>query len=94
MPVAMTMLLNLASALYNVGTICAHEVDIFRSWKLIDPKNFPAVQSWHWNNSDTGFSLQSASHLPALSYSSGTTCQDRHHGRYGGMSAVNCSRSC
>jgi hypothetical protein len=42
------LLLNLALAFYNVGTIWAHEVDIFRSWKLIDPKDFPAVQSTHW----------------------------------------------
>src|SRR5208337_3268513 len=41
------LLLNLAFAFYNVGTIWAHEVDIFRSWKLIDPKNFLAVQTVH-----------------------------------------------
>jgi hypothetical protein len=33
---------------YNVETIWAHEVDIFRSWKLLDPKTFPAVQDVHW----------------------------------------------
>jgi hypothetical protein len=42
------LLANLALAFYNVGTIWAHEVDIFRSWKLIDPKDFPAVQRAHW----------------------------------------------
>jgi hypothetical protein len=27
---------NVALAFYNVGTIWAHEVDIFRTWSLID----------------------------------------------------------
>jgi hypothetical protein len=35
-------------AFYNVGTVWAHEVDIFRSWKLIDPKNFHEIQRVHW----------------------------------------------
>jgi hypothetical protein len=34
------LLFNVALAFYNVGTVWAHELDIFRSWKLIDPKNF------------------------------------------------------
>jgi len=42
------LLLNLALAFYNAGTIWAHEVDIFRSWKLVDARTFPAVQSAHW----------------------------------------------
>ena len=42
------LLLNLALAFYNVGTIWAHEMDIFRSWKLLDPSNFHAVQRLHW----------------------------------------------
>ena len=42
------LLLNLALAFYNVGTIWAHEMDIFRSWKLLDPSNFHAVQRVHW----------------------------------------------
>jgi hypothetical protein len=33
---------------YNVGTIWAHEIDIFRSWKLLDPKSFHEVQRVHW----------------------------------------------
>lgn len=41
-------MLNLALAFYNVGTIWAHEADIFRSWKLLDSKIFPAVQAQHW----------------------------------------------
>jgi hypothetical protein len=40
--------LNLALAFYNVGTIWAHEVDIFRTWRLVDAKDFRAVQSTHW----------------------------------------------
>jgi hypothetical protein len=39
------LLLNLALAFYNVGTIWAHEVDIFRTWKLVDPDAFPRVQA-------------------------------------------------
>ncbi len=42
------LLLNLALAFYNAGTIWAHEIDIFRSWKLLDPRNFHAVQRVHW----------------------------------------------
>jgi hypothetical protein len=42
------LLLNLALAFYNVGTIWAHEVDIFRSWKLVDPDSFSLVQGAHW----------------------------------------------
>jgi len=40
--------LNLALAFYNVGTIWAHEVDIFRSWKLLDAPTFHRVQAAHW----------------------------------------------
>ena len=42
------LLLNLALAFYNVGTIWAHEVDIFRSWKLVDANSFARVQGAHW----------------------------------------------
>ena len=42
------MLANLALSFYNVGTIWAHEVDIFRSWKLLDAKTFHTVQLAHW----------------------------------------------
>jgi hypothetical protein len=42
------LLLNLAVAFYLVGAIWAHEVDIFRTWKLVDAKDFGAVQSTHW----------------------------------------------
>jgi hypothetical protein len=42
------LLLNLALAFYNVGTIWAHEVDIFRSWKLVDPGTFHRIQAAHW----------------------------------------------
>ncbi len=37
-----------ALAWYNVGTIWAHEVDIFRSWALVGPDRFPAIQAAHW----------------------------------------------
>ena len=43
------LLLNLALAFYNVGTIWAHEVDIFRSWKLLDASTFHRVQAAHWH---------------------------------------------
>ncbi len=42
------LLLNLALAFYNVGAIWAHEVDIFRSWELLDPESFREVQRVHW----------------------------------------------
>ena len=42
------LLLNLALSFYLVGAIWAIEVDIFRSWKLIDSKDFHMVQSVHW----------------------------------------------
>ena len=42
------LLSNLALGFYNVGTIWAHEVDIFRTWKLVDPKDFSRVQTVHW----------------------------------------------
>jgi len=42
------LLLNLAVAFYNVGTIWAHEVDIFRSWRLLEPTDFRRVQQVHW----------------------------------------------
>jgi hypothetical protein len=48
MTAATFLLLNLALAFYNVGTIWAHEVDIFRTWRLIDPDNFRVVQTTHW----------------------------------------------
>jgi hypothetical protein len=42
------LLLNLALAFYLVGAIWAHEVDIFRNWKVLDPENFHKVQTVHW----------------------------------------------
>ena len=42
------LLLNLAVAFYSVGAIWAHEVDIFRSWKQLDPETFHRVQRVHW----------------------------------------------
>jgi len=42
------LLLNLALAFYGVGAIWAHEVDIFRTWKLLDPATFRTVQTTHW----------------------------------------------
>lgn len=45
---AILLLLNLALAFYNVGTIWAHEVDIFRSWRLAGPDAFLRIQTIHW----------------------------------------------
>jgi hypothetical protein len=42
------LLLNLALGFYNVGTIWAHEVDIFRSWRLLSATDFSRVQTAHW----------------------------------------------
>src|SRR5665213_798768 len=43
------LLLNLALAFYNVGTIWAHEVDIFRTWKFVNPDAFHRIQTVHWH---------------------------------------------
>jgi len=42
------LILNLVLAFYNVGTIWAHEIDIFRTWKFLDAKAFHTVQHIHW----------------------------------------------
>ena len=42
------LFLNLALGFYNAGTIWAHEVDIFRSWRLIDARSFHTVQRVHF----------------------------------------------
>ncbi len=42
------LLLNLALAFYLAGAIWAIEIDIFRSWRLVDAKDFSTVQSVHW----------------------------------------------
>lgn len=47
-PTRTFLLANLALSFYLVGAIWAVEVDIFRSWKLVDPEDFPAVQGVHW----------------------------------------------
>jgi hypothetical protein len=41
--------INLCLAFYNVGTIWANEVDIFRSWKLLDNATFHKVHAVHWH---------------------------------------------
>jgi hypothetical protein len=41
-------LADLAISFYLCGAIWAHEVDIFRTWKLIDTKDFQTVQQVHW----------------------------------------------
>lgn len=43
----MFLLFNLALGFYNVGTIWAHEVDIFRSWQDAGDA-FVRIQSKHW----------------------------------------------
>jgi hypothetical protein len=42
------LVLNLALAFYNVGTIWAHEIDIFRTWRLVDRGSFHRIQAAHW----------------------------------------------
>jgi hypothetical protein len=44
----MFLLFNVALAFYNVGTIWAHEVDIFRTWRMLDASDFHRVQAAHW----------------------------------------------
>ena len=45
---AIFLVLNLALAFYNLGTIWAHEIDIFRSWRLVGVESFHTMQSVHW----------------------------------------------
>jgi hypothetical protein len=42
------LLLVVAVSFYNVGTIWAMEVDIFRTWKLVGVKEFHTIQNVHW----------------------------------------------
>lgn len=42
------LLANMALAFYNTGTIWAMEVDIFRSWRLLDKVSFAVVRRAHW----------------------------------------------
>ena len=42
------LLVNLALAFYNVGTIWAMEIDIFRSWQHVGVREFHTVQAVHW----------------------------------------------
>ncbi|WP_353072532.1 hypothetical protein [Tunturiibacter gelidiferens] len=48
MSASVFLLLNLALAFYNVGTIWAHEIDIFRTWRLIGRAQFHDVQMVHF----------------------------------------------
>jgi hypothetical protein len=48
MSASVFLLLNLALAFYNVGTIWAHEIDIFRTWKLLGRAQFHEVQTAHF----------------------------------------------
>jgi hypothetical protein len=42
------LLSALALAFYNTGTIWAMEIDIFRSWRLLDRQSFSIVREQHW----------------------------------------------
>ena len=42
------LLANLALAFLIAGFVWAHQVEIFRSWRLIDAKSFRAVHAAHW----------------------------------------------
>ena len=42
------LIINLAVAFYNVGTIWAMEVDIFRSWQFVGTGDFHKIQEVHW----------------------------------------------
>jgi len=57
------LLTNLALAFYLVGCIWADEVDIFRSWQMLDAANFRRVQTVHWRKLPYRVFLPSASAL-------------------------------
>ena len=42
------LLLTLALSFHLLSGIWAHEIDIFRSWRLINGQDFHAVQRAHW----------------------------------------------
>jgi hypothetical protein len=44
----MFLLGNVALAFYLTGAVWAHEVDIFRTWQMVDAKDFRRVQASHW----------------------------------------------
>jgi hypothetical protein len=68
------LLLDLALAFSNVGTMWAHEMDIFPSWKLLDPSNFHAVQRLHWPKQYRPH-LVSPRQLAALGVAGAVLCQ-------------------
>ena len=45
MTAELLLVLVVALAWYDVGTIWAHEVDIFRSWLLVSPESFRTVDA-------------------------------------------------
>jgi hypothetical protein len=45
---AILLLFSVALGFYNVGTIWAHEVDIFQTWPLIRKRDFVSVQAKHF----------------------------------------------
>jgi hypothetical protein len=45
---ALLLLASLSLAFYLAGAIWAHEIDIFRTWKLVSPGDFSKIQSTHW----------------------------------------------
>ena len=42
------LLANVALAFTIAGFVWAHQVEIFRSWRLLDAKSFRAVHDAHW----------------------------------------------
>ena len=78
---ALLRVLNLALAFYNVGTIWAHEIDIFRSWRLVNVESFRAVQAAHWRKLGYWISSPSVSRSLAAFSSSGTTLRGRRRGQ-------------
>jgi len=42
------LLANVALAFLIAGFVWAHQLEIFRSWRLIDAKSFRAVHDAHW----------------------------------------------
>jgi hypothetical protein len=42
------LLANLALAFLVAGFVWAHQIEIFRSWRLLDARSFRAVHDAHW----------------------------------------------
>jgi hypothetical protein len=87
------LLLNLALSFYLIGTIWAHEVDIFRTWKLIDAKDFLTRRRYIGTSWRIGSSHRWDWRSSGPLFSSGITLVNLQIGRSGAIWPVNLRRT-